>query len=281
MHLPTLFVSHGAPTLAVEDNGTTRFLRTLGAVLPRPRAILIASAHWDTAQPMLGGALLPETIHDFGGFPDALYRLRYAAPGAPDLAARAQELLRAAGFPAGIDATRGLDHGAWVPLLHAWPAHDVPVLPLSIQSHLGPEHHFRVGRALAPLADEGVLIVGSGSITHNLREVFARRKDPQEPAWMRAFVDWMGERLEAGAAADGYADVLNYRAQAPEAVRNHPTDEHLLPLYVALGAAGEGAAARRIHAETTWGALAMDAYLFGRDLEPLAGRLREAERAAA
>jgi len=277
MTLPTLFVSHGAPTLAVEDNGTTRFLRTLGQALPRPRAILIATAHWETAQPMVGAAPRPETIHDFGGFPEALYRLRYEAAGAPDVAARAQDLLREAGFQAAIDGARGLDHGAWVPLLHAYPARDVPVVPLSIQSHLGPEHHFRVGRALAPLADEGVLIVGSGSITHNLREVFARRHDSQAPAWMRGFVDWMGARIEAG----DEAGVLDYRARAPEAARNHPTDEHLLPLYVAMGAAGAGAAAKRIHADTTWGALAMDAYLFGRDLEPLAGRLREAERAAA
>lgn len=277
MSLPTLFVSHGAPTLAMEDNGTTRFLRALGAVLPRPRAILIATAHWDTAQPMAGGASVPETIHDFGGFPEALYRLRYDAPGAPEVATRAQDLLRAAGFQAAIDGKRGLDHGAWVPLLHAYPGRDVPVVPLSIQSHLGPEHHFRVGRALSPLAEAGVLIVGSGSITHNLREVFARRGGGDEPAWMRAFVDWMGARLEAGAEAE----LLGYRTQAPEAARNHPTDEHLLPLYVALGAAGEGAQARRIHADTTWGALAMDAYLFGCDLEPLADRLREAERAAA
>jgi 4,5-DOPA dioxygenase extradiol len=277
MRLPTVFVSHGAPTLAVEDNSTTRFLRALGQTLPRPRAILIATAHWDTAQPMVGGAARPDTIHDFGGFPDALYRLRYEAPGAPDVAAQAKDLLRAAGFQACIDGTHGLDHGAWVPLLHAYPGRDVPVAPLSIQSHLGPEHHFRVGRALAPLADDGVLIVGSGSITHNLREVFARRGGGDEPAWMRGFVDWMGARLEAGAEAA----LLDYRTQAPDAARNHPTDEHLLPLYVAMGAAGEGAQAKRIHADTTWGALAMDAYLFGQDLDALAARLHEAERAAA
>jgi 4,5-DOPA dioxygenase extradiol len=277
MRLPTVFVSHGAPTLAVEDNGTTRFLRALGQALPRPRAVLIATAHWDTAQPMVGGAPRPETIHDFGGFPEALYRLRYEAPGAPDVAAQAKDLLRAAGFPACIDGTHGLDHGAWVPLLHAYPGRDVPVAPLAIQSHLGPEHHFRVGRALAPLADDGVLIVGSGSITHNLREVFARRGGGDEPAWMRAFVEWMRARMEAGDTKGA----LDYRAQAPEAARNHPTDEHLLPLYVALGAAGEGARAKRIHADTTWGALAMDAYLFGRDVDAIAARLREAERAAA
>jgi 4,5-DOPA dioxygenase extradiol len=276
MRLPTLFVSHGAPTLALEDNGTTRFLRALGRVLPRPRAILIASAHWETESPMLSGAARTGTIHDFGGFPEALYQLRYEAPGAPELAARVQELLRSAGFQAGIDPGRGLDHGAWVPLLHAYPGRDIPVAQLSIQSQLRPEHHYKVGQALAPLADDGVLIVGSGSITHNLREVFARRGG-DEPAWMREFVEWMRARMEAGDTKGA----LDYRAQAPEAARNHPTDEHLLPLYVALGAAGEGAAAKRIHADTTWGALAMDAYLFGQDLDAIVDRLSAAAPATA
>jgi 4,5-DOPA dioxygenase extradiol len=283
--LPTLLVSHGAPTLALErtaevvdpsaaagsapagapvdaaqpaHGGLALRLAELGQRLERPAAILVASAHWATAQPMLTGASSPSTVHDFGGFGDALQQLRYPAPGAPALARRACDLLAQAGIAAGIDPRRGLDHGAWVPLRHLYPRADVPVVQLSIQPGRDARHHYALGEALAPLADEGVLIIGSGGITHNLHEAFARRDRSGEMAWTRAFADWIDARL----AARDPAALLDWQRRAPDALRNHPTDEHLLPLFVALGAAGSAARAERVHRGSLWGALALDCWQF-------------------
>jgi 4,5-DOPA dioxygenase extradiol len=254
--MPTLFISHGAPMLAVEPGETGAALTRLGRALPRPTEILMVSAHWETRAPMLSTADRPETIHDFGGFPDELYRIQYRAPGAPDLARRAKQLLDAAGLAAGLDPERGLDHGAWVPLLYLYPDADVPVTQLSIQSHLSPVHHYRVGEALRPLLDEGVLVIGSGSLTHNLRE-FRARPGAVEP-YVREFQDWMKRSIDA----KDVAALLDYRRLAPNAVRAHPTDEHLLPLFVSLGAAGACGTARRLVDEVTYGVIAMDAYVF-------------------
>jgi len=254
--MPTLFISHGAPTLAIDPGETGAALSELGRSLPRPRGIVVVSAHWETRAPAVSTAQRPETIHDFGGFPDALYRIRYPAPGAPDLACDAKHLLDAAGLPAGLDPERGLDHGAWVPLLYLYPDADIPVTQLSIQPHLSPVHHYRVGEALRPLLDEGVLVIGSGSLTHNLRE-FRARPGAVEP-YVREFQDWMKRSIDAKDAAA----LLDYRRLAPNAVRAHPSDEHLLPLFVALGAAGACAAARRVVDEVTYGIIAMDAYVF-------------------
>ncbi len=255
---PALFVSHGAPTLPLEPGPTRGFLGQLGAGLQKPHAILVLSAHWDTAAPVVSAASHPETIYDFGGFPEELYRMRYDAPGAPALAARVIESLGAAGMTAESVPDRGLDHGAWVPLRLMFPQADIPVTQLAIQSSLGTAHHFRLGEALRPLRDEGVLIIGSGSVTHNLREVVRRDYAAASPPWVSAFNDWLCAALLAGRAAD----LLDYRSIAPDAVRNHPTEEHLLPLFAALGAATPGVRPRRIHAGYTYGALGMDAYQF-------------------
>ena len=258
MTLPSLFLSHGAPTLPLTDTPARTFLSQLGATLERPKAILVVSAHWETAQPAVNAVERNETIHDFGGFPRALYEMRYPAPGSASVAARVAELLGAAGLATETDAKRGLDHGAWVPLLLMVPQADIPVLQLSVQPHLGPEHHLRVGRALAPLRDEGVLIIGSGSFTHDLSEFRGHDANDPAPAWVNSFADWIHEAL----IADKTAALLDYRRQAPFAAKNHPTEEHLLPLYVALGAAGEGAQAERLHASSTYSVLRMDVYAF-------------------
>jgi 4,5-DOPA dioxygenase extradiol len=252
---PSLFVSHGAPTLAVERNETVEFLRGLGARLGRPRAILCVSAHWATRAPSLSAAERPETIHDFGGFPAELYRLRYPAPGAPELAARASRLLEDAGFAPVTSTARGLDHGAWVPLRHVYPEADIPVTQLSVQPQDGPEHHFRVGRALAPLRSEGVLVLATGSATHNLA-----RLGPEgvTPVWAARFENWLHDRVTCGALEE----LLDYRRRAPGAALAHPTDEHLLPLFVAAGAGGEGARAESLHRGWTMGSLSMAAYSF-------------------
>lgn len=261
--LPALFVSHGAPTLAIENTPATRFLKTLPRQFERPEAILVASAHWETAAPIVNAVERNETIHDFYGFPRKLYELRYPAPGSRELAERVTAQLDAAGIVAQTDKTRGLDHGAWIPLIMMYPAANIPVVQLSLQSRLDPRHHFRVGRALAPLRDEGVLIMGSGSFTHNLAAVDWCHADAPAPEWVMEFSAWM-----RGAVLEGRIDeLLDYRLRAPNALENHPSEEHLLPLFVAMGAAGgeaEGShpRARHLHHSVTMATISMDAFAF-------------------
>ena len=243
---------------AVEPGAAGQAWAALGRALPRPRAVLIASAHWTTSVPMLTGNPAPQTIHDFGGFPAELYALEYPAPGAPELATRAVALLKDAGITAGVDGCRGLDHGAWVPLLHMYAAHDVPVVQVSLQPEQGTMHHVELGRALAPLAREGVLIVGSGHTTHNLRDWMANVRRSEPLRYAQAFADWLDARL----AAHDTAALVDYREQAPDAVRAHPTEEHFLPLHVAWGAAGEHARVERVVTGFEAGALAMHSWLF-------------------
>ena len=252
--LPTLFVSHGAPSLVLEEVPARDFLAGLAATLPRPRAIVVASAHWLTDAPTVDTVLRPSTIHDFSGFPPELYAMRYAAPGAPELATRIRALL-AAGDMACTGAERGLDHGAWVPLTLLYPQADVPVLQVSLQPQLGPAHHLKLGRLLEPLRHDGVLVIGSGSATHNLREL---APGGSTPAWAREFDDWLHAAITAG--DDGA--LVDYLRVAPSARRNHPTAEHYLPLLVALGAAGLGARGRALHRSFTYGSLSMADYAF-------------------
>ncbi len=256
--LPSFFLSHGAPTLPLTDTPARAFLSGLGGTIPLPKAILVISAHWETAIPTVSAVDRNDTIHDFGGFPRALYEMQYPAAGSPRVAARVSELLRAAGLDCKIDNRRGLDHGAWVPLLPMYPRADIPVLQLSIQTHLGTGHHLAVGRALAPLREEGVLIIGSGSMTHDLSEFRGHGPNDPAPHWVNSFADWFHSSLTSGATDD----LLDYRRKAPFAIKNHPTEEHLLPLYAALGAAGADARIKRLHASSTYGILRMDVYSF-------------------
>lgn len=275
MTMPSLFLSHGAPTLPLTDTPARAFLSQLGHTLDWPKAILVVSAHWETATPMVNAVQSNETIHDFGGFPRALYDLRYPAPGSPSMAARVARRLHAAGFSCGIDQSRGLDHGAWVPLLLMYPGAEIPVVQLSVQPRLGPEHHLRMGRALAPLREEGVLIIGSGSFTHDLSEFRGQGVNDATPDWVNNFADWFDAAL-TGRRTDA---LLDYRLQAPFAAKNHPTEEHLLPLYVALGAAGEVARAERLHASATYSVLRMDVYSFRGATDGVRGLLTDAARA--
>jgi 4,5-DOPA dioxygenase extradiol len=248
--LPSLFVSHGAPTLPFDDVPARTFLKGLGAQMPRPKGIVIASAHWETNVPAVNRVAVNDTIHDFGGFPKALYDLRYPAPGNAALSDRVAGLLGAS-----VDRTRGLDHGAWVPLMLIYPDHDIPVVQVAVQPQAGVAHHIALGRALAPLREEGVLVMGSGSFVHNLRLLDRSGPDAPEPAWSREFAGWMNIAI---LARDDDA-LIHYRERAPNAVQAHPEDEHLLPLFVAYGAGG---AATRIHTSATFGSLRMDAYRF-------------------
>ncbi|HEX8069971.1 MAG TPA: class III extradiol ring-cleavage dioxygenase [Pyrinomonadaceae bacterium] len=255
---PSLFVSHGAPTLAVERNDTTEFLRRLGADLGTPRAVLCVSAHWTTSAPAVSAAARPETIHDFGGFAPGLFNIQYPAPGAPWLAARVAELLAQASLPAHVAPARGLDHGAWVPLLHLFPAARVPVAQLSVQPHADPAAHFRLGQALAPLRREDVLVLATGSATHNLARL---APEGDTPPWAAEFDDWLNDKITHGALDD----LLDYRRRAPHAALAHPTEEHLLPLFVAAGAGAHAthARGRTLHRGWTYGSLSMAAYSFG------------------
>lgn len=259
MPVPSVFVSHGAPSLLLEpEQPAHRFLRAFGSELGRPTAILMVSAHWETAAPTLTAAPRLETLYDFGGFDPVLYTIRYAPPGSSDLVERVHELLEAAGFAPRLDPSRGIDHGGWVPLALMYPEADLPVVQLSVQSRLGTGHHWRLGRALQPLREDGALILASGSLTHNLREAFRWVPGTPPPASVSAFSAWVADTL-TGPRPD---NLLDYEQQAPAARWNHPTPEHLLPLLVALGAGTPGVVPRRVHASVTLGVLAMDAYVF-------------------
>ncbi|HEY2008786.1 MAG TPA: class III extradiol ring-cleavage dioxygenase [Rhizomicrobium sp.] len=252
--LPAVFVSHGAPTLPFDDVPARDFMRGLGAALGRPRAVLAVSAHWDTDMPATNALTANDTIHDFHGFPRPLYDLRYAAPGDALLAREVSGLLN--GFGAQTDTMRGLDHGAWVPLMLMYPGADIPVVQLSVQSGKGAAHHVALGRALAGLRQDNVLVLGSGGFVHNLRQIAP--PGSAEPQWAADFAGWMHERLMEG----DEAALVDYRSRAPHAALAHPSEEHLMPLLVAYGAGGEKTKAARLHSSATFGSLRMDAYSF-------------------
>lgn len=254
---PVFFISHGAPTFALEPGQLGANLRALGQQLTGVKAVLVVSPHWQTRALQVLTTPKPETVHDFGGFPAALYQLQYPAPGQPALALEALQLLTQAGWSVTADAHRGLDHGAWVPLWHLLPQATVPVFQVSMPHRLDTAGALALGRALAPLRDQGVLIVGSGSLTHNLYDL----QPPAAPAVAYAveFAHWM---RQAVSRAD-VAALLDYRRLAPHAERAHPTEEHLLPLLVALGASHELEAAQVIAGDITCGVLSMESYVWG------------------
>ncbi len=250
MRMPTLFLSHGAPTVVMQQTPAAAFLRSLAAHVPVPKAILVVSAHWEEARPTVG--LGVETIHDFFGFPKPMYELRYPAPLAREVADRAAQLLKPA--QVAMDHARGRDHGVWTPLMLAWPDAHIPVVQVSLVGGAAPQRHYDIGRALAPLRDEGVLIIGSGSATHNLRA----RPTPAPAEWATQFIGW----LDATLASGDDAALLDWRHAAPHAGINHPTPEHFDPIFVARGAAA-GEATTLLHASYEFGSLSMNAYAFG------------------
>ncbi|NQV84391.1 MAG: dioxygenase [Rhodospirillales bacterium] len=263
-NFPSVFVSHGAPTIAQQATPATAFLKglgvSLGGIHGRPKAVLCVSAHWETEKVMTSAAPAPETIHDFFGFPDPLYQLKYPAPGAPELAGRVVELLEDQNIPCAVSTDRGLDHGAWMPMMFMYPEADVPVTQLSIQPDQGPGAHLALGRALAPLRGEGVLVLASGSAVHNLG--FFRSGSSDVADWARRFDDWLAATVEAGDAEA----LVDYRTSSPDGVQAHPRDEHFLPLLVALGAGagagGKDAKGRTLHRSFMDGALSMAAFAF-------------------
>jgi 4,5-DOPA dioxygenase extradiol len=254
--MPVVFVSHGAPDALLKAPDAVDCWREIGRQIPQPSAILVVSGHWEAHRPTVSLSGAPETIHDFSGFSPELYRIQYPAPGAPALAERVVSLLSAAGVAADRDPRRGLDHGAWVPLSAMFPEADVPVTQLSLQQHASAATHFELGRALAPLRDEGVLILASGAITHNFGWLDWHADGETIVPQARLFTDWVADRL----AAQEVPAMLAYRS-APIGAAAHPTEEHFLPLFVALGAAG-GDPPQRFQPRFAYGGLAMDAYLW-------------------
>jgi 4,5-DOPA dioxygenase extradiol len=253
---PSLFISHGSPMLALEPGASGPALARLAAEMPRPRAIVIVSAHWESQELLVNANPHPETWHDFGGFPPELFAVQYPAPGLPELSTEVVELLTKAGLPARLNSQRPFDHGVWVPLSLMYPQADIPIVQVSLPSRQGPALQNLVGKALASLREEGVLLIGSGSITHNLRELDWQAGPESIEPWAGEFRDWFVEKL----GANDETSLHDYRRRAPNAVRNHPSDEHLLPLYFARGAGGEFSIA---HQGFTMGALGMDIYRFG------------------
>ena len=256
-HMPSLFVSHGAPTFALEPGRAGALLGELGRSLPRPTAIAVFSPHWTTRDVAVTLSARPETIHDFGGFGPELEALAYPAPGAPEIARRAADLLAGAGWAVSTHPIRGLDHGTWVPLMHMYPQADVPVFQVSMPAALDPAGAVRLGRALAPLADEGVLIMGSGSLTHNLHEF--RMNAQGDSAYAVDFAAWARKAVQA----HDEAALVDYLRSAPDARRAHPTPDHYLPLPFALGTAQPGSPVRVLEGDMRYGMLSMDSYVFG------------------
>jgi 4,5-DOPA dioxygenase extradiol len=260
---PSLFVSHGAPTFAIEPGLAGAQLGELGRLLGKPQAIVVVSPHWMTRSVAITATEHPQTIHDFGGFPRALYDLQYPAPGAPALAVRVQQQLVSSGIEASLDTRRGLDHGAWVPLLHLYPDANIPTLQVSLPIDTDEHSAFKLGEALRPLAQEGVLIIGSGSLTHNLYEFRMGASEEDAADYAEEFSVWVRQ-----AVLDGDMTRLA-RAQelAPHADRAHPTTEHFLPLLVAAGAASTPNPVTVLNGGIRHGVLAMESYVFGRQLE--------------
>ena len=269
-----VFLSHGSPMTALEPGPAGVFWRDLGRAIDArvaagaaaPAAIVALSAHTLARRAVTLAGARHDAVHDFGGFPRALYELRYPVAGVPCLAPHVEQLLQWAGIEVDHGEASGLDHGIWVPLRNIRPLGDIPVLPVAFPPDRTPAQLFELGGALQPLIDEGVWIVGTGSITHNLRLGLPRAEPVPEIAASAAFRAWFAER----SAARDWDALFHYRALAPEAQYMHPTDEHLLPWFIAAGAGGPDHAPLRLHASVAGGHLGMDAYAFGADARALA-----------
>lgn len=257
---PVIFLSHGGPTLAIDNSATAQFMKTLGDSFEKPTSIVIFSGHLDCDdEVVITSGVSPSVIYDFYGFPKPLYELTYPAPGNPELASKIADRISALGMNAILDDELGWDHGVWIPLRLIYPDADIPVVQVSISSKLGANINYELGKHLAELRDDGVLLIGSGAITHNLREIFSQNKTTHGPVMAAAFADWVAQQLENR----DHRAVVNYLSEAPNARFSHPTDDHFLPLIVALGASGGDDAIRIYQGTEDDGLLVMDAYRFG------------------
>ena len=254
---PVLFISHGAPTFAMEPSQLGPQLNALGKTLTNIRAVLLVSPHWQTRGVKVMAGSAPETVHDFGGFPAALSQLQYPAAGAPELAREVGDLLARAGWPVGTDERRGFDHGAWVPLMHLLPNADVPVFQVSMPHDLNTAAAYQLGQALAPMRDQGILILGSGSMTHNLHEFRQFAGKPED--YVVEFTQWVRQTVQSKDAQR----LIDYRRLAPHALRAHPSEEHFLPLLVAMGASANDESVDVLNGGIDHSVLSMESYAWG------------------
>lgn len=268
IRLPTLFLSHGAPTLALEGGDTGQALGDLGMrlrdVYTSLQGVVVMSPHWITSELSVSGPLPAPVLYDFSGFPEALYRLDYSTPSPSILAERVMEALKDAGYTHARSVRRGIDHGAWVPLRYLFPAGDLPVVQISMPFPSPPLDYFRIGEALAALSGEGYLLIGSGGLTHNLSHYRGQPASAEPLPYVLPFSTWFHQRLEA----EDLDALFDYRRKAPDAALAHPTDDHLMPLFFAMGGAMPKLNARRLYQGVTHGLLAMDIYSFGKGSEP-------------
>ncbi len=263
MIAPSIFISHGGPNIVIEPSEARTYLMNLEAVTGRPKAIVLVSAHFETDGPVVVTDPAPGMIYDFGGFSPELSQMVYAAPGDPELGMRVAHLLSDAGMDVRVAPQRGYDHGAWTSMMLAFPQADIPIVQLSIDPNEDAAYHYALGKALAPLRQKGVMLVGSGHITHNLRAVFGAmrgglRPDAAMTAKVEEFTQWFADKFATGEREA----ILNWREQAPHVAENHPTDEHLMPLFFAFGAGGESPKAERVHASRQFGFFAFDSWKF-------------------
>lgn len=257
MKAPSIFISHGSPMLILEDDATAKFLKELPKKFNKPSAVIVFSAHWETASPQITAAEKPETIHDFYGFPDELYEINYPANGNLKLSKIIKENLSSQGIDAKIDHERGFDHGVWSPVMLMFPKADIPIVQISVQPQKDARWHFELGRVLAYLREENIMIIGSGNLTHNLMEAF-RKKHHGTPEWVTEFSEWVATKI----SENNIEELLNWDKLAPYAKQNHPTTEHFLPLFAALGAASDLSKTERMNKFVSLNVLAMDSYIF-------------------
>ena len=258
--MPVLFISHGSPLSAIEEDGYADALRRLGKALPRPKAIAVLSAHWEAASPIrITASPAPGVIHDFGGFPEELYALSYPSPGDPALASEIARLLGEAGLQARLDERRPLDHGAWIPLRRMVPDAKIPVVQVTLPLPRDPKGLIRMGKALAPLRERGVLLLGSGGVVHNLGLVHFEDKEAPLDPWAQPFEDWVMDRVRRLDAAG----LASYRQHAPNARLAVPSTEHFDPIFFTLGAAGDGDRFTDVHSGFQYGNLSMRCFSLG------------------
>lgn len=252
--LPGLFISHGSPMLALDPEQVGPALQRLSFNLPQPQAIIVMSAHWESQALEVSTANRPETWHDFRGFPEELYRIRYPAAGNPELAERLLSLFAEAGFQAHANSTRPRDHGVWMPLLHMYPQADIPVIEISLPKHYYAHRLYQLGQTLSSLRQQQILIIGSGSITHNLATLAWHNPNAQVPHWATEFRQYVVQKL----AHQDYEAVLNWK-NLPFIQQNHPSLEHLAPLFFVMGT---GHRFNLVHSSFSMGSLGMDIYRF-------------------
>ncbi|MFC0272944.1 dioxygenase [Metabacillus herbersteinensis] len=259
--LPSFFIAHGAPLIAIENNEYTQFLSHLGQGLPRPKAIVLFSAHWESSTQKVSSVDEYSTIYDFGAFPEELFRIQYPAKGNEEITKEIQDLFKNQGVSFEIDTKRGLDHGAWVVLRLLYPNAEIPVISMSINPQLSPEEQYRVGKSLSELREKDVLIIGSGGTVHNLRALNWAKDNGEVDDWALNFDEWLSSHLENWDLASLY----NYDSLASTAKLAVPPygNEHFVPIFYAMGAADKQQTAKLLHRSYRYGNLSHSVWQFG------------------